>query len=227
MGDSDNCDVVAVGGATLTKLEECRVARASRAKPYYQQTLIKALQDSLGSRSYTTQTELTIVTNGPGWQEVRHLVYGAHRYARTRTPACSHTPTRPDAHTPTRSQLTEVSKEAMELPSHISDIVIDSELKSLQDELDPSHQLLPHALSLARFGSLVQDCDHALSDLLEHIDSYPAPPSGPLEASYVSSSMLPPEEQLHHGRLAFTKDLHLTICMAQFLLAVPEARLFM
>ena len=104
------------------------------------------------------------------------------------------------------SQLTEVSKEAMELPTHTSDIVIDSELKSLQDELDASHQLLPRALSLARFGSLVQDCDHALSDLLEHIDSYPAPPSGPLEASYVSSSMLPPEEQLH-GRLAFTKDL--------------------
>ena len=104
------------------------------------------------------------------------------------------------------SQLTEVSKEAMELPTHTLDIVIDSELKSLQDELDASHQLLPRALSLARFGSLVQDCDHALSDLLEHIDSYPAPPSGPLEACYISSSMLPPEEQLH-GRLAFTKDL--------------------
>jgi hypothetical protein len=94
----------------------------------------------------------------------------------------------------------------MELPTHTSDIVIDAELKSLQDELDASHQLLPRALSLARFGSLVQDCDHALSDLLEHIDSYPAPPLGPLAASYISSSMLPPEEQLH-GRLAFTKDL--------------------
>ena len=109
-------------------------------------------------------------------------------------------------HVSMTSQLTEVSKEAMELPTHTSDMVIDSELKSLQDELDASHQLLPRALSLARFGSLVQDCDHALSDLLEHIDSYPAPPSGPLEASYVSSSMLPPEEQLH-GRLAFTKEL--------------------
>ncbi|KAF8506020.1 hypothetical protein F5888DRAFT_1604221 [Russula emetica] len=109
-------------------------------------------------------------------------------------------------HASMTSQLTEVSKEAMELPTHISDFVIDAELKSLQDELDASHQLLPRALSLARFGSLVQDCDHALSDLLEHIDSYPAPPLGPLAASYVSSSMLPPEEQLH-GRLAFTKDL--------------------
>ena len=104
------------------------------------------------------------------------------------------------------SQLTEVSNEAMELPTHTSDIVIDAEMRSLQDELDASHQLLPRAFSLARFGSLVQDCDHALSDLLEHIDSYPAPPSGPLAASYVSSTMLPPEEQLH-GRLAFTKDL--------------------
>ena len=104
------------------------------------------------------------------------------------------------------SQLTEVSKDAMILPTHTSDIVIDAELKSLQDELDASHQLLPRALSLARFGSLVQDCDNALSDLLEHIDSYPAPPSGPLAASYISSSMLPPEEQLN-GRLAFTKNL--------------------
>ncbi|KAI0248689.1 hypothetical protein BJV78DRAFT_1233619 [Lactifluus subvellereus] len=103
-------------------------------------------------------------------------------------------------------QLTEVSKEAMQLPAHTSDIIVDAELKSLQDELDASHQLLPHGLSLARFGSLVQDCDNALSDLLEHIDSYPAPPSGPLAASYVSSSRLPPEEQLN-GRLAFTKNL--------------------
>jgi hypothetical protein len=109
-------------------------------------------------------------------------------------------------HVSMASQLTEVSKEAMELPTHTSDIVVDAELKSLQDELDASHQLLPRALSLARFGSLVQDCDHPLSDLLEHIDSYPAPPLGPLAASYVSSFMLPPEEQLH-GRLAFTKDL--------------------
>ena len=104
------------------------------------------------------------------------------------------------------SQLTQVSNEAMELPAYTSDGVIDAELKSLRDELDASHQLLPRALSLARFGSLVQECDNALSDLLEHTDSYPAPPSGPLAASYVSSRMLPPEEQLN-GRLAFTKNL--------------------
>ena len=104
------------------------------------------------------------------------------------------------------SQLTEVSNEALELPASTSNIVVNSELISLQDELHASHQLLPRALSLARFGSLVKDGDNALSDLLEHIDSYPAPPSGPLAASYVSSSMLPPEEQLN-GRLAFTKNL--------------------
>jgi hypothetical protein len=104
------------------------------------------------------------------------------------------------------SQLTEVSVEAMQLPAHTSAITIDAEFKVLQDELDASHQLLPRALSLARFGSLVQDCDNALSDLLEHVDSYPAPPLGPLAANYVSSDMLPPEEQLK-GRLAFTKNL--------------------
>jgi hypothetical protein len=52
------------------------------------------------------------------------------------------------------SRLTEVSNEAMELPASMSDIVVNAELKSLQDELHASHQLLPHALSLALFGSL-------------------------------------------------------------------------
>ncbi|KAH9973031.1 hypothetical protein BGW80DRAFT_1459355 [Lactifluus volemus] len=78
------------------------------------------------------------------------------------------------------SQIAEVSDEVMRLPAHTSNNAVDAELKSLQDELDASRQLLPRVLSLARFGSLIQDCDAALSDLLEHIDSYPAPPSDPL-----------------------------------------------
>lgn len=104
------------------------------------------------------------------------------------------------------SQLHEVTNEATQLPANISSATIGEELRSLQDELEDSHQLLPRALSLARFGTLVQDCDNALSDLLEHIDSYPAPPAGPLSAKYVSPSRLPPEEQLG-GRLTFTKNL--------------------
>jgi hypothetical protein len=104
------------------------------------------------------------------------------------------------------SRLAEVTDEATELPANMSSVAIDAELKSFRDELENSHQLLPRALILARFGTLVHDCDNALSDLLEHIDSYPAPPSGPLSANYVSSSMLPPEEQLG-GRLTFTKNL--------------------
>jgi len=109
-------------------------------------------------------------------------------------------------HAAMASQLTEVSNKAMGLPAYTSDVAIDAELKSLQNELDASRKLLPQVFGLAQFGSLVQDCDNALSDLLEHIDSYPAPPSGSLAASYVSSSMLPPEEQLQ-GRLTFTKNL--------------------
>ena len=104
------------------------------------------------------------------------------------------------------SQLAEMTDEATQLPANTPSVAVDAELKSLRDELENSHQLLPRALSLARFGTLVQDCDNALSDLLEHIDSYPAPPSGPLSASYVSSPRLPPEEQLD-GRLTFTKNL--------------------
>jgi len=37
----------------------------------------------------------------------------------------------------------QLMKEAMGLPTHTSNIVIDAELSSLQDELDASHQLLP------------------------------------------------------------------------------------
>ena len=111
-----------------------------------------------------------------------------------------------EQHNVMASQLAQVTDEATQLPVNITSVTVDAELKSLRDELEDSHQLLPRALGLARFGTLVQECDNAFSDLLEHIDSYPAPPSGPLSAAYVSSSMLPPEEQLG-GRLTFTKDL--------------------
>ena len=111
-----------------------------------------------------------------------------------------------EQHNVIASQLYEVTNEATQLPANITSVTIGEELRSLRDELEDSHQLLPRALSLARFGTLVQDCDNALSDLLEHIDSYPAPPAGPLSANYVSSSRLPPEEQLG-GRLTFTKNL--------------------
>jgi hypothetical protein len=111
-----------------------------------------------------------------------------------------------EQHNVMASQLAQVTDEAAQLPVNTTSVTIDAELKSLRDELEDSHQLLPRALGLARFGTLVQECDNAFSDLLEHIDSYPAPPSGPLSATYVSSSMLPPEEQLG-GRLTFTKDL--------------------
>ncbi|KAI9447766.1 hypothetical protein H4582DRAFT_1896216 [Lactarius indigo] len=111
-----------------------------------------------------------------------------------------------EKHNMMASQLAEVTSEATQLPANIPSVTVDAELKSLRDELENTHQLLPRALNLARFGTLVQDCDNALSDLLEHIDSYPAPPSGPLSADYVSSPLLPPEEQLG-GRLTFTKNL--------------------
>ncbi|KAI0265124.1 hypothetical protein BC834DRAFT_880220 [Gloeopeniophorella convolvens] len=75
-----------------------------------------------------------------------------------------------------------INAAASHLPAQLPD-----HLQSLQSELEASHQLLPRILSLARFGKLVQDCDNALSDLLEHIDSYPAPPSGPLSATTARS----------------------------------------
>ena len=60
--------------------------------------------------------------------------------------------------------------------------------------------------NLGDFAVLLRECDDALSDLLEHIDSYPSPPIGPLSAPHQSDVSLVPEEQLS-ARLSFTRDM--------------------
>lgn len=59
---------------------------------------------------------------------------------------------------------------------------------------------------LADLSLALRLCDEALSDLLEHIDSYPSPPLGMLSSSHLSDTSFPPEEQLT-ARLAFTRGL--------------------
>ena len=97
--------------------------------------------------------------------------------------------------------------EVAKLPRNVSDEpVVDADLCSLRREMGLSKELLKRVNQLADFSLLLRDCDEALSDLLEHIDSYPSPPVGPLSALHQSNTSLTPEEQLS-ARLTFTRDV--------------------
>ena len=101
----------------------------------------------------------------------------------------------------------ELSKDAAALPASASDEpVVDADLRSLRSEIAASKEMLARVHQLADFALLLRDCDEALSDLLEHIDSYPSPPIGPLSASHQSDPSLTPEDQLS-ARLTFTRDV--------------------
>lgn len=99
-----------------------------------------------------------------------------------------------------------LAHEVAKLPASVVDEpVVDTDLRSLRSEMQASKELLARIHRLADFTALLRACDDALSDLLEHIDSYPSPPIGPMAASHRSDSSLVPEEQLA-ARLTFTRD---------------------
>ncbi|KAG2370064.1 hypothetical protein BDR07DRAFT_1476598 [Suillus spraguei] len=98
------------------------------------------------------------------------------------------------------SELSELAA----LPSSMSSPATDMELRSVNLEVEASTKLMQRIRQLADLSEVAHRCDMALSDLLEHIDSYPFPPTGPLSSTHVSTSRLPPEEQLG-ARLGFTK----------------------
>ncbi|KAK0231021.1 hypothetical protein IW262DRAFT_1341747 [Armillaria fumosa] len=99
-----------------------------------------------------------------------------------------------------------ICKEVEQLPSSVDDASIQLELDSLKQELDASSILMDRVRHLVSLCNSLSLCDNALSDLLEHIDSYPALPLGPLSSPYISPVNQPPEEQLS-GRLTFTKSV--------------------
>lgn len=92
------------------------------------------------------------------------------------------------------------------LPSSALLPTVDLELRSLRSELDASQELMQRIRQLADLADIARKCDMALSDLLEHIDSYPAAPAGPLSSTHVSTPRLPPEEQLS-ARIGFTRRM--------------------
>ncbi|KAF9028472.1 hypothetical protein BDZ89DRAFT_1066120 [Hymenopellis radicata] len=98
-----------------------------------------------------------------------------------------------------------ICQEVGQLPSSIDDQSAQLELDSLKHEIDVSVDLMDRVRMLVSLTQAIALCDSALSDLLEHIDSYPALPLGPLSSSYRAPENKPAEDQLN-GRLAFTKS---------------------
>lgn len=92
------------------------------------------------------------------------------------------------------------------LPSSALLPTAELEYRSLRSELDASQELMQRIRQLADLADIAHKCDMALSDLLEHIDSYPAIPAGPLSSTHVSTPRLPPEEQLS-ARIGFTRRM--------------------
>jgi hypothetical protein len=105
-----------------------------------------------------------------------------------------------------QSSFTEIESTAQSFPPTVADDVsVDSELRSLHFELDRSKDLLERCRTLATTAGKVSECDAALSDLLEHIDSYPGEPFE------TSSSHIPNPEHTQQeklaARLTFTQEL--------------------
>lgn len=103
------------------------------------------------------------------------------------------------------SLLSSVTTEVAHLPKCLEDPTVDAELRSLRAEVDAYAKQMQRVRDLADLSGSVQLCDSALSDLLEHVDSYPSPPMGSLVSSHTSQLRLPPEEQLK-ARVLFTRD---------------------
>jgi len=103
------------------------------------------------------------------------------------------------------SLFSSVTADVARLPPSPNDPTVNADLQSLRAELEESSELMQHIRNLSGLSAAVQLCDMALSDLLEHIDSYPSPPFGPLSSSHVTQVRLPPEKQLA-ARLSFTRS---------------------
>ncbi|KAJ7086623.1 hypothetical protein C8R44DRAFT_721296 [Mycena epipterygia] len=94
--------------------------------------------------------------------------------------------------------------EVAALPPSAEDPSVDMELNSLRTEVTRSSQLVEHLENLTKFSQALHLCDAALSDLLEHIDTYPSVPLT-LTSSFKVPKDLPAEEQLTF-RLSFTSS---------------------
>ncbi|TFK55868.1 hypothetical protein OE88DRAFT_1804656 [Heliocybe sulcata] len=99
--------------------------------------------------------------------------------------------------------FSEIVKSADELLASVENAA-SAELGSLRTDVQASQAMMERIHQLADLSLSIQSCDNCLSDLLEHIDSYPSPPAGPLLTTHTSDTSGTPEEQLR-SRVAFTR----------------------
>ncbi|KAG7097166.1 hypothetical protein E1B28_004542 [Marasmius oreades] len=92
------------------------------------------------------------------------------------------------------------------LPETVEAVSVNLQLRSCRAELEGSREMLSRLDILSSFSDALAKCDAALSDLLEHIDSYPSSPLCPLSSSYSCPSHQSAEAQLS-GRLNYTRSL--------------------
>ncbi|KAJ3766372.1 hypothetical protein FB446DRAFT_849723 [Lentinula raphanica] len=105
-----------------------------------------------------------------------------------------------------RQELLILQQEVNSLPDAVEVVSVNLQLKSLRQDIESSLTLMNRIDLLASLSQTLSTCDDALSDLLEHIDSFPATPLESLSSSYTSPVHLTPEEKLS-DRLTFTKSV--------------------
>lgn len=101
--------------------------------------------------------------------------------------------------------LSSISADTLSFPS-MNDTSLNTELKLLKADVEEAFVSLKEVQKLSSVHGAVRACDAALSDLLEHIDSYPAAPMGILSSAHRSVLTVAPAEQLS-SRLNFTRDM--------------------
>lgn len=101
--------------------------------------------------------------------------------------------------------LEAVSIAAQTLPISTGNTNFNVELKAFRDEIVEARLSLTKIQDLVDMSTAIQHCDTALSDLLEHVDSYPLAPLLTL-STHKSIPTTSSEEQMT-ARLAFTESL--------------------
>jgi hypothetical protein len=95
-----------------------------------------------------------------------------------------------------RIKLDAVLSDAAMLPSSVPYPAVQSTLRSLSMDLKSSQTAMTYFKQLSGLSLNLRACEALLSDLLEHIDSFPSLPMGSTLSSYLSPLDVPPEEQL-------------------------------
>ena len=104
-----------------------------------------------------------------------------------------------------RNEFVTIQNEVELLPSSHHDEFIEAEITSLGEDMKQINEQMDHAAQLAAFVDVASQCDSALSDVLEHVDSYPSAPIAALSTDYEPDSTLPPASQLQ-SRLDYTRS---------------------